>query len=156
MMFFAQLHPLLVPFAVALLVTAVVFEFYGRFQKEESARMAGGFNLRMGLAFACVALTAGFLGVIGLADLFAEADPRLSLEVKGKVREYLLYHIALACSTVIIFGSVLVAARYRSRAAGQVIYFSLLVVGLMTVLATGYYGGELVHRFGLPQPSPAQ
>jgi uncharacterized membrane protein len=156
MMAFAQIHPLLVPFAVALLVMGVIFEFYGKFQNEESARTAGGFNIRMGLAFAVVAVVVGFLGVIGIGDIISEADPRLSLEVKTRMRKFLSYHILFACSTVVVFILALVAARYRKRKLGEIIYFSLLGVGLVTVLATGYCGGELVHRFGLPAPIQVQ
>ncbi len=147
---------MLVPFAVALLVTGVVFEYYGKFQNEESARTAGGFNIRLGLAFAAVAVVIGFLGVIGIGDIFSEADPRVSPEVKIHMRKFLSYHILFACSTVVIFILALVAARYRKKKWGQVLYFSLLGVGLATVLATGYCGGELVHRFGLPAPTPIQ
>jgi uncharacterized membrane protein len=155
-MVFAQIHPLLVPFAVALLVMGVIFEFYGKLQNEESARTAGGFNIRMGLAFAAVAAVVGFLGVIGIGDIFSEADPRLSPEVKTRMRKFLSYHILFACSTVVVFILALVAARYRKNKWGQVLYFSLLGLGLATVLATGYCGGELVHRFGLPSPIQAQ
>lgn len=156
MAFFAQLHPMLVPFAVALLVTGVVFEYYGKLQNEESARTAGGLNIRLGLVFAAVAVGVGFLGVIGIGDIFSEADPRVSPEVKIHMRKFLSYHILFACSTVVIFILALVAARYRKKKWGQVLYFSLLGVGLATVLATGYCGGELVHRFGLPAPTPIQ
>jgi uncharacterized membrane protein len=156
MAFFAQLHPMLVPFAVALLVTGVVFEYYGKFQNEESARTAGGVNIRLGLAFAAVAVVVGFLGIIGIGDIFSEADPRVSPEVKIHMRKFLSYHILFACSTVVIFILALVAARYRKKKWGQILYFSLLGVGLATVLATGYCGGELVHRFGLPAPTPIQ
>lgn len=156
MMAFAQIHPLLVPFAVALLVMGVIFEFYGKLQNEESARTAGGFNIRMGLAFAVVAVVVGLLGVIGIGDIISEADPRLSLEVKTRMRKFLSYHILFACSTVVVFILALVAARYRKRKLGEIIYFSLLGVGLVTVLATGYCGGELVHRFGLPAPIQVQ
>jgi uncharacterized membrane protein len=155
-MFFAQIHPLVVPFAVALLVTGVVFEFYGLFQKEESARTAGGFNIRLGLAFAVAAVVLGFLGVIGLGELFSETDTRLSLEVKAQLKKFLSYHILFACSTVLIFILALIAWRYRQKKTGQVVYFFLLAIGLVTVLATGYCGGELVHRFGLPQPIQGQ
>ena len=147
---------MLVPFAVALLVTGVVFEYYGKFQNEESARTAGGVNIRLGLAFAAVAVVVGFLGVIGIGDIFSEADPRVSPEVKIHMRKFLSYHILFACSTVVIFILALVAARYRKKKWGQVLYFSLLGVGLATVLVTGYCGGELVHRFGLPAPTPIQ
>ena len=156
MVFFATLHPILVPFAVALLLTGVVFEFYGRFQHEESSRLAGGFNIRLGLGFAGVAVIVGFLGVIGIANLFSEVDPRLSLEVKGLLREFLLYHILFACSTVLVFVLALVAWRYRVRKWAVVVYFFLLGIGLCTTMATGYYGGELVHRFGLPDPVAVQ
>ncbi len=156
MMVFAQLHPMLVPFAVALLVTGVVFEYYGKLQNEESARTAGGLNIRLGLAFAAVAVVVGFLGVIGLGDIFSEADPRVSSEVKTHMRKFLSYHILFACSTVLIFILALVTARYCKNKWGQVLYFTLLGVGLASVLATGYCGGELVHRFGLPSPTPVQ
>jgi uncharacterized membrane protein len=155
-MSFALIHPMLVPFAVALLVMGVVFEFYGKLQNEESARTAGGLNIRLGLAFAVVAAIFGFLGVIGIGDIFSEADPRLSPEVKTHMKKFLSYHILFAVSTVVIFILALVAARYCKKKWGQVLYFSLLGVGLITVLATGYCGGELVHRFGLPDPSPVQ
>ena len=156
MIFFAQLHPMLVPFAVALLVMGVVFEYYGKLQNEESARTAGGLNIRLGLAFAIVAVIVGFLGVVGIGDIFSEADPRLSPEVKTRMRKFLSYHVLFACSTVVIFILAVVAARYREKKLGAIVYFSLLVVGLATVLATGYCGGELVHRFGLPDPTPVQ
>ena len=154
MVFFAQLHPMLVPFAVALLVTGVVFEYYGKLQNEESARTAGGFNIRLGLAFAVVAVVVGFLAVVGLGDIISEADPRVSPDIKIHMRKFLSYHVLFACSTVLIFILALVTGRYCKKKWGQVLYFSLLGVGLAAVLATGYCGGELVHRFGLPAPTP--
>ncbi len=155
-MSFAFIHPMLVPFAVALLVMGVVFEFYGKLQNEESARTAGGFNIRLGLVFAVVAAAVGFLGVIGIGDVFSEADTRLSLEVKTQMKKFLSYHILFAGSTVLVFILALIAARYCKKQWGQLLYFSLLGVGLITVLAAGYCGGELVHRFGLPDPTATQ
>jgi len=93
---------------------------------------------------------------MGIGDIFSEADPRLSPEVKTRMRKFLSYHVLFACSTVVIFILAVVAARYREKKLGAIVYFSLLVVGLATVLATGYCGGELVHRFGLPDPTPVQ
>jgi uncharacterized membrane protein len=153
MVLFAQLHPILVPFAVALLVMGVVFEYYGKLQSEESARTAGGLNIRLGLAFAVVAVIVGFLGVVGIGDIFSETDPRISPDVKIHLRKFLTYHVFFACSTVVIFILALVTERYCKKQWGQVLYFTLLGVGLALVLATGYCGGELVHRFGLPAPT---
>ena len=145
---------MLVPFAVALLVMGVIFEFYGKLQNEESARTAGGLNIRLGLAFAVIAAIFGFLGVIGIGDIFSEADPRLSAEVKVHMKKFLSYHVIFACTTIFVFILALIAKRYQQSKWGQALYFSLLGVGLISVLATGYCGGELVHRFGLPAPSP--
>ena len=155
-MTFALIHPMLVPFAVALLVMGVIFEFYGKIQNEESARTAGGLNIRLGLAFAVVAAVVGFFGVIGIGDIFSEADPRLSPAIKIHAKKFLSYHVLFACSTVVIFILALIAARFRKKKWGTVVYFSLLGVGLVSALATGYCGGELVHRFGLPAPTPVQ
>jgi uncharacterized membrane protein len=155
-MSFALIHPILVPFAVALLVMGVVFEFYGKLQNEESARTAGGLNIRLGLAFAVVAAVFGFLGVMGMGDVFSETDPRLSPEVKAHMKKFLSYHVLFAVSTIVTFTLALVAARYCKKKWGQVLYFALIGVGLISVLAAGYCGGELVHRFGLPDPSPVQ
>ena len=147
---------MLVPFAVALLVMGVVFEFYGKLQNEESARTAGGLNLRLGLAFAVIAAVFGFLGVIGIGDIFSETDPRLSAEIKTHMKKFLSYHVLFAVSTVVIFVLALITARYCKKKWGQVLYFALIGVGLISVLATGYCGGELVHRFGLPDPTLTQ
>jgi uncharacterized membrane protein len=146
----------LVPFAVALLVMGVVFEFYGKFQNEESARTAGGLNIRLGLAFAVVAAVFGFLGVSGIGDIFSETDSRLSPEIKVHMKKFLSYHVLFAVSTIATFALALVTVRYCKKKWGQVVYFALIGVGLISVLASGYCGGELVHRFGLPDPSPVQ
>jgi len=155
-MSFALIHPILVPFAVALLVMGVVFEFYGKLQNEESARTAGGLNIRLGLAFAVVAAVFGFLGVMGIGDIFSETDPRFGSEIKVHMKKFLSYHVLFAISTIVTFTLALVTVRYCKKKWGQVLYFALIGVGLITVLATGYCGGELVHRFGLPDPSPVQ
>jgi hypothetical protein len=96
------------------------------------------------------------LGVIGIGDIFSEADPRVSPEVKVHMRKFLSYHVLFASSTVLIFILALITARYCKKKWGQALYFTLLGVGLASVLATGYFGGELVHRFGLPAPTPTQ
>ncbi|NIQ02139.1 MAG: DUF2231 domain-containing protein [Nitrospinaceae bacterium] len=151
-MFFAELHPVLVPFPVALLLSGVMFEFYGWLQKEESARLAGGFNLRLGLALAAVSMVVGFLGVYGMSDLLSEADPRIDPGIKVRLKEFLTWHVLFACSTVLIFALALIAYRYRQKPAAYTLFYLLLAAGAVTTLAAGYCGGELVHRFGLPGP----
>ena len=136
-MFFAKLHPLLVHFPVGLLVSGVLFELYGNFQGEKSVAKAGAFNVRFGFWSSLPVVVVGFLGV-------------MSIEVKGEFKPFLSSHILFAFSTVFLFLGVMLLSRFRNRTWGKVAYHFFLVAGLCAVLGAGYYGGELVHRFGLP------
>jgi len=135
-MIFSQIHPLLVHFPVALFVSGVLLEIYGKLQKEETAQIAGRFNIRCGFWFALVTVSVGFLAVI-------------NMEVKDKFREMLGFHMLFAFSTVTLFGVALVLYRFRRKTWARVLYHLVLVGGLCTTLAAGYCGGELVHQFGV-------
>lgn len=136
-MLFAQLHPLIVHFPVALLVSGVVFEFYGTLQKEETALAAGHFNIRLGLACALLA------GLVGLAALLT------GIEMKDSASPFAGYHLMAAIATMLLFGAAVGVARWRGTRPGtRMIYLLLILLGLLAVLSTGYFGGELVHRFG--------
>jgi len=141
-MLFSQIHPLLVHFPVALFTSGVLFEIYGRLRGEKVVEVAGWFNLRLGFWFALVTATVGFLGV-------------LSLEVKPAFKSFLSFHILSAFSTLLIFGGAILCYRWRERKWAWAVYHVLLMVGLTTILTTGYYGGELVHRFGVSTLQPA-
>ncbi len=141
-MFFAQLHPMLVHFPVGLLVSGVVFEFYGSFQKEESAKEAGRFNIRFGT---CAALLVAGVGLLAL----------LGLELKGGARQYVGFHLMLASATIVIFGFAIGVTRwFRHHRWCRTLYLGLILVGLASVMSTGYFGGELVHRFGVATLQP--
>lgn len=142
-LFFAKLHPLLVHFPVALLVTGVLFEIYGEFQKEEAVSTAGHFNTRLGFAAILPVIAVGVLGVLGM-------------EVREKFRSFLGYHILAGGLTATLFLGALIISRFRNRWWGRVAYFLLLILGLVGVLTTGYFGGELVHRFGVSTLHPLE
>jgi len=139
-MFFAKLHPLIVHFPVGLLVSGALFEMYGKLTGEESSATAGWFNVRLGFWCALVAMAVGLLGI-------------LSLEVLPKFKPYLGYHILSAFTTVALFLMVLILGRFGKKTWTKIAYHLFLFMGLISVLATGYFGGELVHRFGLPNPT---
>ena len=135
-MIFAKLHPLLVHFPIGLLVSGVLLEVFGTFQKEEATKVAGWFNIRLGFWCSLPVIAVGLLGVG-------------SLRVEEKLKVFLSSHILLAGSTVCVFAAILIIYRFRARRWVNVIYNALLAVGLFCVLATGFYGGELVHRHGV-------
>ena len=123
-------------FPVALFVSGVLLVIYGKLQKEETMQVAGQFNIRFGFWCALVTLSVGFLAVI-------------NMEVKDKFREMLGYHMLFAFSTVTLFGAALILYRFRQKIWARWMYHLVLVCGLFSILATGYCGGELVHRFGV-------
>ena len=137
MTFFAKLHPLIVHFPMALLTSGVVFEIYGSFKKDEVVEIAGRFNTRLGFWCIFPVLIVGFLGM-------------LSLENTEKFKDFLSGHMRFAFLTTGTFILSMIFSRYFRSPLGRGIYFLTLVTGLVFVLRTGYYGGELVHRFELP------
>jgi len=143
MTFFAKLHPLIVHFPVALLTSGVVFEIYGSLKKEESVEAAGRFNTRLGFWCIFPVLIVGFLGM-------------LSLENTEKFKDFLSSHLRFAFLSTGAFLIAMVFSRYVQNKIGRVVYFMALLGGLYCILNTGYYGGELVHKFGLPHSAWGQ
>ena len=142
-MFFAKLHPLLVHFPAGLLVSGVVFELYGKIRGDETVATAGWFNTRLGFWCALPVMTVGLLGV-------------LALDAPEKSKVFLGYHILSAFSTGLLFLAVLILGRFRGRRWGAVVYHLFLLFGLAAILSTGFFGGELVHRFGIATLHPLE
>lgn len=142
-MFFAKLHPLIVHFPVALLTSGVVFEVYGSLRKDEVVTTAGRFNTRLGFWCIFPVLLVGFLGMLSLGNT-------------EKFKDFLSDHLRFAFLTAATFLIAMVVSRYFRSRLGRVVYFLALAAGLVCVLRTGYYGGELVHRFNLPASGWAQ
>ena len=136
MTFFAKLHPMIVHFPVGLLTSGVVFEIYGALRNDEVAETAGRFNIRFGFWCLFPVLLVGFLGMI-------------SLENTEKFRDFLSSHLTFAFCTAGVFFSAMLVSRYLRQSWGRILYFLIIAVGGIFVLTTGYFGGELVHRFGV-------
>jgi uncharacterized membrane protein len=137
-MVFAKLHPLLVHFPVGLLVSGALFELYGGMRGDEVVKTAGRFNVRLGFYFVWPVLAVGLIAAI-------------NLDVPVKAKPFLGYHMLGAFSSAVMFIAVMLIGRFGKSHAMGLIRSVLLGAGLFSVLATGYFGGELVHRHGLPQ-----
>ena len=136
MVFFAKLHPLIVHFPIGLLISGAVFEIYGALRKDEVVETAGRFNIRLGFLFLFPVLLVGFLGMF-------------SLENTEKFRDFLAAHLKFAFTTAGVFISAMLVSRYLRKPWGRILYFLIIATGGVCVLTTGYFGGELVHRFGV-------
>ena len=134
---FSLIHPLLVHFPIGLLLTGVLFESYGKLRSEPAVEKAGAFNLRLGFLFIFPALA---VGLLGLSDI----------DMRDNFRNFINKHIIYAFSTLISFSIALAASRFLNGRAGKILYTVFSIVGCLCVLSTGYFGGELAHRFDLP------
>ena len=136
-MFFAKLHPLLVHFPMALLFSGALFQLFGRLQREDVILEAGILNIRFGFWTAPIVMA---IGGMALPDL----------QLEGLEEKFLTSHIQYAFTTIFVFALYLVVQRFRGKWWADAAHYLLLLAGLVSVFLTGFYGGELVHRFGIP------
>jgi uncharacterized membrane protein len=139
------LHPLTVHFPIALLFTSVFFDLLGILTGKKQFNQTGWWLLILGLAGGIVAAGLG---------LWTEEQ----VEAMGVPETAVDRHEAFALTTMAVF-AVLTVIRWRTRAQwssrDRVIYLIVAMVGLLLLGITGFYGGELVYRYGAGVESPA-
>ena len=136
-MFFSMVHPLMVHFPMALLTTGTIFRLFGKIQKEEAILEAGRFNIAFGFWTIPPTFLIGFLG-------------KNEIEIKPTFQWFLESHLLYGSLAFFVFGAVLILDRFQKNNWANLLYYLLCLIGLTTILITGFFGGELVHRFGLP------
>jgi len=147
MMSIALIHPMLVHFPIAFLISAVAMDIILLATKKD---LAG----RQGLPL--VALSALLLGTLmaGLAAIFGDMalDKAVSL---GFSIGPLEFHETLALITIGVFSFYcllrLLALWRRYTLQGGIGWISALpgMAGVVLLIATAYYGGELVYHLGV-------
>jgi uncharacterized membrane protein len=138
-------HPLTVHFPIALLFTSVFFDLLGILTGNKQLSQTGWWLLILGLVGGAVA--AGF-GMWTEEQVEASGIPEAAVD----------RHEAFALTTLAVFAALAVVRwRMRSRWSSQdrVIYVSVAMIGLLLLGITGFYGGELVYRYGAGVESPA-
>lgn len=133
------LHPMLVHFPIALLMTSVLFDAVGAWLTRESLREAALWGLVLGLLAGVAAFAAG--------DMAAEAAERA-----GVPESLIETHEHLAGATLGVFGALLawrLLLRNRFSPRTQIAYLMVAIVGLGLLSATGHYGGSLVYEHGV-------
>lgn len=132
------LHPMLVHFPIALLVTSVLFDAAGTLIEREALREGGLWLLVLGLVGGVAAAVAG--------DLAEEAA-----EKAGVAETLIETHELLAFITLGLFGGLLLyrlVLRNQFTRRALAVYFLGAAIGLGTLAATGHLGGDLVYEHG--------
>jgi uncharacterized membrane protein len=143
----AHIHPMLVHFPIVLLITAVALDIIGLSIKKDLASRE---------CLPLIALSALLLGTLsaGIAAIFGDIalDKALSLGFPSGPLET---HETLALITIAVFSIhcllrlLALWRRYPLRDFSGWIAVLPGLVGVGLLIATAYYGGELVYRFGV-------
>ena len=140
------IHPMVVHFPIALLITSVVFDFLAMRWRHKSFQDAGFYTLLAGLLGAAVAVLTG-----AMAEELAEDTgiPESVLEI----------HEALGYATLLFFIGLLalrLLMRWKLIREIPALYLAMGVAGIMILSAAGYFGGSLVYDFGAGVSMPVQ
>jgi len=135
----SNIHPLLVHFPIALLLTYVALDWAGRIWKGKPFTEAAWYTLLLGLAGTLVTVLTGLVAARGVP---ADSPALATLNV----------HKFIGLATFVLFGIQAVCyARNRGKytPGKQVLHTVLQLAGVALIVLTGYFGGELVYTFGV-------
>jgi uncharacterized membrane protein len=154
-----NIHPIVVHFPIALFITGLVIDVIGHLFQKETAKKIGLVLVILGAVGALAAMVTGNFAEEQVEDKLSRAGEHIldRHEDLGKLTAYLLLIVA-AIRALIATGWL---NRWRFVAgAALAIYLIVGLIGLGTLTVTGYYGGELVYRYGagvqLSQPTGEQ
>jgi uncharacterized membrane protein len=132
------LHPILVHFPIALLSTAILFEALELLLKRDFLRPAATWLLGLGMLGGILATVAGFWN-------------EEAAEAAGVPETAIDRHENLALLTLAVFAVLLAMRWLRGRRwipEHPAVFFLIALAGLALLGATGYFGGDLVYRYG--------
>jgi len=132
-------HPIIVDFAVALLVVSVAFDVLAGVAEERDLRVVAWWTLMLGTVAAALAVLSGYVA----ANVAGE---------ESMVVDTIAVHRNLGIATLTCFA---VCALWRVREPGAFpqryrdAYWLISASGLGCLIVTAYYGGILVFRLGV-------
>ena len=139
------LHPLTVHFPIALLFTSVFFDLLGIVTENKNFKQTGWWLLLLGLIGGIVSASFG---------MWTEEQ----VEAMGVPEEAVDRHEMFAIITLLVFAA-LAVLRWRTRSSWstreRTLYLCVAMGGLLLLGVTGFYGGELVYRYGAGVQAPA-
>jgi len=134
-----NLHPAVVHFAIGLFTASVILDIIGFSTKREYFNSAGWLNLTLAVVASLVSVLTGFL---------AED----SVIVTKEAHRLMEIHETLG---LVVLGIAAILMIWRLFNQGPLsnrqipFYIIIAVAGLLFLLASGHYGGEMVYEYGV-------
>lgn len=135
-----NLHPLVVHFPIALLLSSVALYWAGLRWQERGLDRAAWYTHLLGLVGTAVTLITGLIA----AQSVPTNSPALATVTTHKF---------LGLATFAVFGLLAVCA-WRHRETGynqreRTLHTIVQLIGVALVIATGHFGGQLVYTYGV-------
>ena len=132
------LHPVCVHFAVALIVFGVLLDCGGSLGGRRDWQQAGKIGFCTGV---------GAVGLAVLSGWIEQQLPQPSSVFDPQVAELLFYH-EYGGYVLLGFFIILLVARLQIRGQLPRLYIILAGMGVIGLTVQGYWGGEMVYRYG--------
>ena len=132
------LHPVCVHFAIALIVFGVLLDCGGSLGGRRDWQQAGKIGFLSGV---------GAVGLAVLSGWIEQQLPQPSSVFDPQVAELLFYH-EYGGYVLLGFFVILLVARLQIRGQLPLLYLILAGMGLVGLTLQGYWGGEMVYRYG--------
>ncbi len=132
------LHPIVVHFAIALIVFGVLLDCGGSILRNRDWQRAGQIGFFAG---------AGAIGLAVLSGWIEQQLPQPSSVFDPQVQGLFFYH-EYGGYALLGFFIILTVARLQINAQLPLVYMILAGLGLIGLTIQGYWGGEMVYRYG--------
>ncbi len=132
------LHPVCVHFAIALIVFGVILDCGGSLGGRPDWQQTGQIGFFAGVGAAGLAVLSGWI---------EQQLPQPSSVFDPHVAELLFYH-EYGGYVLLGFFIILLVARLQIRGPLPLLYIILAGMGLIGLTLQGYWGGEMVYRYG--------
>ncbi len=133
-----SLHPVCVHFAIALIVFGMLLDCGGSLGGRPDWQQAGQIGFFAGV---------GAVGLAVLSGWIEQQLPQPSSVFDPQIAELLFYH-EYGGYVLLGFFIILLVARLQIRGRLPYLYLILAGVGLIGLTLQGYWGGEMVYRYG--------
>jgi|GEM_PF-1579151 len=133
------LHPILVHFPIGLVIVATLLELIGRAIDKPALHRAALVNLVAGTIMGVPTILAG----LAAADEVFTTDPAHEIVEVHETLAFITGGLLVLLSLWAILGF----KRWGDRA--PVLFVIIMVLAMISIGATGYFGGELVYKHGV-------